>query len=351
MATTSTATQGTTAGADPRRPADVVETAPARGHIGRIVAGSLIGGLVAAVFLVAVPFAGGDRSRHHRFGAPHVRRRLVRAGDAVATLDGPAPALGLRARGLHGDRGCRGAGGRTDRQRARMDLAAGRVRARRVDDRARPTRSPQPHARLDPVPRVRGAVAVVPRRRVRDLPRIDRPLPDGRPADRRRRPQAAHRLHRHRQSRRSCSNPAWASRPPRWHGSPPPSPRPPGSASTTAPVAAGANPPARPQDGVEVATDLHTLLAASRRTRAVRAGRSLRRRHLRPQLRAPLPRAGRGSRPARLDASGAVHEDRFVARVLRDVPSGLGGAPVAVPLRCRACHVRVRVQRPARSGS
>jgi pimeloyl-ACP methyl ester carboxylesterase len=30
----------------------------ARGHIGRIVAGSLIGGLVAAIFLVAVPFAG-----------------------------------------------------------------------------------------------------------------------------------------------------------------------------------------------------------------------------------------------------------------------------------------------------
>ena len=106
-----------------------------------------------------------------------------------------------------------------------------------------------------------------------------------------------------------------------------------------------------PQDGVEVATDLHTLLRARRRARTVRARRTLRRRHLRPQLRAPLPRAGRGSRPARLDAPGAVHEDLLVARVLRDVPPGLGRAPVAVPLRCRARHLRVRLRRPARSGS
>jgi pimeloyl-ACP methyl ester carboxylesterase len=42
---------------DSRGPVDS-EAAPARGHVGRIVAGSLIGGLVAAIFIVAVPLAG-----------------------------------------------------------------------------------------------------------------------------------------------------------------------------------------------------------------------------------------------------------------------------------------------------
>ncbi len=45
-----------TAGTNPS--GDAVETTPARGHIGRIVTGSLIGGLAAALFLVAVPLAG-----------------------------------------------------------------------------------------------------------------------------------------------------------------------------------------------------------------------------------------------------------------------------------------------------
>jgi hypothetical protein len=58
MAITSTATQGATPGADPNAVADVVETAPAKSHVGRIVAGSLIGGLAVAFFLVAVPLAG-----------------------------------------------------------------------------------------------------------------------------------------------------------------------------------------------------------------------------------------------------------------------------------------------------
>jgi hypothetical protein len=62
MAATSTTTEGRAVGADPRGLADVDEAAPARGHIGRIVAGSLIGGLVVAVFLVAVPFAGAVTS-------------------------------------------------------------------------------------------------------------------------------------------------------------------------------------------------------------------------------------------------------------------------------------------------
>ena len=94
------------------------------------------------------------------------------------------------------------AGARTDRQRARMGVAASRDRACGVDDRAQSARPPQPHAPLDRVPRVRRAGALVHRRRVRDLPRIDGHLPDGRPTDRRRRPQASHRLHRHRQPNR-----------------------------------------------------------------------------------------------------------------------------------------------------
>ena len=42
---------GNDPGADPHGRVDVVETAPARGHIGRIVVGSMLGGLVAALFL------------------------------------------------------------------------------------------------------------------------------------------------------------------------------------------------------------------------------------------------------------------------------------------------------------
>src|SRR3954470_11402342 len=57
MAITPSATQETTAGADARA-ADVIASAPARGHVGRIVAGSLIGGFAVAVFLVAGPLAG-----------------------------------------------------------------------------------------------------------------------------------------------------------------------------------------------------------------------------------------------------------------------------------------------------
>src|SRR5690349_17417784 len=43
-----------------RQPTDTsADSEPeARGHVGRIVAGTLLGGFVAAVFLVTVPFAG-----------------------------------------------------------------------------------------------------------------------------------------------------------------------------------------------------------------------------------------------------------------------------------------------------
>jgi hypothetical protein len=62
MAETSTVDPVTNGGADSNSDADhaAVEAAPTRGHIGRIVAGSLIGALVAAIVLVAGPFAGAQ---------------------------------------------------------------------------------------------------------------------------------------------------------------------------------------------------------------------------------------------------------------------------------------------------
>jgi pimeloyl-ACP methyl ester carboxylesterase len=62
MASTQTETQDRTAGADPFGPVAVDETAPTRGNVGRIVAGSLVGGLVVAFFLVAVAFAGSTEA-------------------------------------------------------------------------------------------------------------------------------------------------------------------------------------------------------------------------------------------------------------------------------------------------
>src|SRR5947209_1272862 len=58
MATKYTTAHEPTSRTDPHDGLDVVETVPARGHIGRIVASTLIGGLVAAIFVVAVPLAG-----------------------------------------------------------------------------------------------------------------------------------------------------------------------------------------------------------------------------------------------------------------------------------------------------
>ena len=62
MTTPSTTTAPeTTDCAESQSDADVgPESAPTRGHIGRIVAGSLIGGLVGAIALVAGPFAGAQ---------------------------------------------------------------------------------------------------------------------------------------------------------------------------------------------------------------------------------------------------------------------------------------------------
>ncbi len=58
MATTTAAVRERTVPADARRDHTAPDTPAARGHIGRIVAGTLIGGLVTAVALVAGPLAG-----------------------------------------------------------------------------------------------------------------------------------------------------------------------------------------------------------------------------------------------------------------------------------------------------
>jgi len=62
MAETSTFDLETNGGVEVNSDANqaALESAPARGHIGRIVAGSMIGGLVAAIVLVVGPFAGAQ---------------------------------------------------------------------------------------------------------------------------------------------------------------------------------------------------------------------------------------------------------------------------------------------------
>jgi len=58
MAVTAIAAEGATAGTDPQGAAYGTETVRAPSHLGHVVAGSLFGGLLAAVFLVTVALAG-----------------------------------------------------------------------------------------------------------------------------------------------------------------------------------------------------------------------------------------------------------------------------------------------------
>ena len=60
MAITSSVTPESTVSAEPHADANFAGADPAstRGHIGRIVAGSVIAGLVGAVVVVVGPFAG-----------------------------------------------------------------------------------------------------------------------------------------------------------------------------------------------------------------------------------------------------------------------------------------------------
>ncbi len=62
MAVTRTATPGATSGADPRGVGNFVETVPRTRLIGQIVASSLIGGLLVAVFLLTVALVGSTET-------------------------------------------------------------------------------------------------------------------------------------------------------------------------------------------------------------------------------------------------------------------------------------------------
>lgn len=106
-----------------------------------------------------------------------------------------------------------------------------------------------------------------------------------------------------------------------------------------------------PQDGVEVATDLHTLLKrAGERGPFVLAGHSaggiyvLNFAHRYPDQVAGV---------VLLDSMSPEQYTKIAGWpcLLRDVPSGFSVAPATFPPRCRACLVQLRVQRPARSGS
>ena len=106
-----------------------------------------------------------------------------------------------------------------------------------------------------------------------------------------------------------------------------------------------------PQDGVQVATDLHTLLdRAGEHGPYVLAGHSAGGLYV-LNFAQPLPRPGRRRGPARLHEPAAVHEDRRLAGVLRDVPPSVRRAAVAVPVRNRPRRLRNRLRRSPRCGS
>ena len=78
-----------------------------------------------------------------------------------------------------------------------------------------------------------------------------------------------------------------------------------------------------PQDGVQVATDLHTLLdRAGEHGPYVLAGHSAGGLYV-LNFAAALPGRGRRRGPARLHESAAVHRHRRMARLLRDVSPGV----------------------------
>src|SRR3954447_15421755 len=100
--------------------------------------------------------------------------------------------------------------------------------------------------------------------------------------------------------RPSSSNPGSATPRGAWRaGSPPPSHPPRRSLSTTAP-ATGAATPSRPKASTRRATC--TSCSSARTPRPLRARRPFARRHVRPELRPPLPGAGRRHRPTGLHA-------------------------------------------------
>ena len=104
MAITSNVAPQSAVSAEPHHDADGVgaDPAPTTGHIGRIVAWSVIGGLVGAVVAVVGPFAGSPE--HVITGSVLLvfAARLGDAGRALRAMDRSASAVGVRARRDHG---------------------------------------------------------------------------------------------------------------------------------------------------------------------------------------------------------------------------------------------------------
>ena len=354
MANISSTAPEPTVCAESRSDADdaAAESAPTRGHIGRIVAGSLIGGLVAAVVLVVGPFAGAQE--HVITGS--VLLTFAAAWAMLAVLserwtDQPqrwafVPAVVHGARRRHHPRP------RADRQRARVGVATSCCGARGLDDRPRSSGSAQPDAGVAAVPGVRCAVPVRRRRRVRDLPRDGRPPTTAMPG--RLIDVGGHKLHI------NCTgtgSPTVVLEPGLGEPSTAMAWIAPDVAATTRVCVydrAGrgwSESAGTPQDGVQVATDLHTLLdRAGEHGPYVLAGHSAGGLYVLNFARA-LPRPGRRRGPARLDEPAAVHRHRRMARVLRDVPSGVCRAAVAVPVRRRPGDVQHRLRRSPRPRS
>ena len=83
------------------------------------------------------------------------------------------------------------------------------------------------------------------------------------------------------------------------------------------------DPVSLPQDGVAVATDLHISAGPRERSRSVRARRPFVRRAVRQDLRRPVSRTGGRHGPARRPACGSVRGTAVLSDVLPRVPSHL----------------------------
>ena len=285
-------------------------------HDGRepamIVGVSLLGGLIAALALVAGPFAGGDEPTitaaillGFAFGWALLAVLSARFTDhAQRWAAVPAAAMALTAIALLVL--APGAGA--------LDASGwvwppGAARARRLDDRPRPPPAARPRLILAAVPRLRRPGAGRRRRRLRDPARRDRARPHpprGQQAHRRRRPSTEHPLHRYRRPDRGPRTGARRIR----HG----------DGAVDRP---GRRPhdhdlrlrPCRPRTQRPCPRHADRLGARSPRSartrarpQAVRPCRPLARRTVRAQLHGPLSRAGRRPRAARrVPGRGLAH--------------------------------------------
>ena len=271
------------------------DPAQSRGHLGWIVAGSLATGLVAALLLAACPVHPGRGDRHHRRRPVRVRAGLGDAGRAVDAVHRPAPTLGAAPALFMGLGGLLlvvfGSSVHEVLSWVWPPALLALVVWMVIRDPPAPA---QPGRTLAALPGVRDARPLRRRRRLRDGARSGAtpayPMP-GQLID-----VGGHRLHL------NCTG----------SGSPTVVLEPGAGAMSSnlgwiAPAVARdtrvcvydragrgwSDPADTPQDGAQIATDLHTLLHRGRRPRPLRAGRPLLRRPVRAHLRRPLPRRGR----------------------------------------------------------